>query len=168
MPDPTIPQRIPPLTWRRPALVFTPLALAAAIGWPLILLGSDGGLRQFALVAGAGVFALALTTLGAAWAFGRAPRTYREVVAHVLVAGAAAALAGPIILTGILATVGEYEREGGGAVFDLAMGASVTPLALVLGLPIALISGIMFAVMALMRPRPDEDEPRRDDVQPFR
>ena len=36
-----IPQRIPPLTWRKPAFLWTPIALALAIGWPVALFYDD-------------------------------------------------------------------------------------------------------------------------------
>jgi len=166
MASPPIPRRIAPLAWRKPVFIWTPLALAAAIGLPPLLLRNDEGLYQFALIAGAAVFALALTSLGAAWVFGRAPRTRREVVGHVVIAGLIAALTGPLVLTRVLAAVAEYEREGAGAVFDAGMSASVTPLALVIGLPAALIAGIIFAVIALARPRTIEQTPQRDTAQP--
>ena len=47
-----IPHRFPPLTWRRPAFVWTPLALIIAIGWPALVLTSDGGMQKMTLVTG--------------------------------------------------------------------------------------------------------------------
>ena len=130
-------------------------------------------LAKIALAAGAGVFALALLTLGASWALGMAPRARRTVVLHVLVAGAFASLIAPFIMTELLRAVTADEPSGGGERFTLAMSLSLAPLALVLGLPIALVSGITFAWVALARPRPpgdasDEDLIRRSNVQPFR
>jgi hypothetical protein len=168
MPAPPIPQRIPPLAWRKPALLWTPAGLALAIGGPFALLRNDAGLAEFALIAGAGVFALALVTLGTASALGRAPRTRREVVAHVVGAGAIAALLGPLVLTRVLAIVADYEQQGSGEAFDLAMAAAATPLALVIGLPVALASGIVFALVAMTRPRGPSAEEIRHTVQPFR
>lgn len=165
-----IPQRIPPLRWREPTVLWTPLALALAIGWPAGLFYSEPNFQRLVLVAGASVFALALVTLGASWMLGRPPRARRIVVLHVVVAGAIAALLAPFVLTELLATVAEYENEGAGQKFTLAMSMTMTPLALVLGLPIALVSGIVFAWLALVRPDAEEyeDNVLREDVQPFR
>jgi hypothetical protein len=172
MRGPPIPQRIPPLTWRRPSFIWTPIALALAIGWPTALFYNAPNLQRLALVAGAFVFALALLTLGASWIMGRAPRTRRIVVLHVLTAGAIAAIVAPFVLTELLAAVADYEHAGAGANFTFTMSLAMAPLALVLGLPIALISGIVFAWLALSRrPPPDEllgDGVFTSDVQPFR
>ena len=170
MRGPPIPQRIPPLAWRRPAWLWTPLALALGVGWPALLFYQDGGPQRLALIAGAAVFAIALTTLGLAWVLGQAPKARRVVVLHVVIAGAVASLAAPFALGGVLAWVG----EGHGPGFSLAMSLAMTPLALVLGLPIALVSGILFAWIALKRQssiEPGEvldDAVFRNDVQPFR
>jgi hypothetical protein len=171
MATPPIPQRIPPLTWRRPSFLWTPLALALAIGWPAALFLNQPALQRIVLVAGAIVFAVALITLGASWAIGRAPRTRRVVVLHVLFAGALAALAVPFVLTEMLALVADYEREGAARSFSPSMSIALTPLALVLGLPIALVSGTVFAWTALSRPRAERLEESvyvASDVQPFR
>jgi hypothetical protein len=121
-----------------------------------------------ALVAGAVVFALALLTLGASWAVGRAPRTRRVVVLHVLFAGALTALAAPFVLTELLALIAGGERAGN---FSASMSMALTPLALVFGLPVALVSGTVFAWTALSQPRHEQIDERifvADDVQPFR
>ena len=149
-----IPQRIPPLAWRRPAFIWTPLALALAIGGPAGLFYRDGALQQMALMAGAGVFAVALVTLGVSWAIGRAPRARRIVVAHVVVAGALASLSAPFILTELLRAVADYEHAGAGGNFTLAMSLAMVPLTLVLKLPVALVSGIVFAWTALTLRQP--------------
>jgi len=172
MRGPPIPQRIPPLTWRRPSVIWTPVALALAIGWPTALFYNAPNLQRLTLVAGAFVFALALLSLGVSWIMGRAPRTRRTVVMHVLAAGAIAALAAPFVLTRLLSAVADYEHAGAGANFTFAMSLSMAPLALVLGLPIALISGVVFAWTALSSKRP-HDELLGDgvfvsDAQPFR
>jgi hypothetical protein len=140
-----------------------------AIGWPAGLFVNDAGLQRLALVAGAAVFAVALVSLGASWALGRAPKARRIVVLHVVIAGTLASLAAPYVLTELLAAVADYEHAGARANFSFAMSLALTPLALVLGLPIALISGVVFAWVALAPPTP----PRRariarEDVQPFR
>lgn len=154
-------------------MVWTPLALALAIGWPAALFYRDDALAKTALAAGAGVFAIALLTLGASWALGIAPRARRTVVLHVLLAGAFASLIAPFILTELLSFVADSERGDGGESFTLTMSLSLAPLALVLGLPMVLVSGITFAWVALTRPRPpgdasDDDMIRRSVVQPFR
>jgi hypothetical protein len=168
MRGPPIPQRIPPLTWRQPAILWTPLALAAAIGWPAALFWDDLGPQRLAVAALLIVFAMALLTLGASWMFGRAPRSRRIVVMHVVLAGAIVALAAPFVLTWALATVAEYEN-GGSEQFDLAMSLTTGPLVLMLGLPVVLISGILFAWIALKHgPIRDDVEDYRHRVQPFR
>ena len=174
MAAPPIPQRIPPLAWRQPAFLWTPLALAVAIGWPAALFFNDYSLQQLVVVAGAVVFALALISLGAAWALRRPPRTRRTVVMHVVVAGAAASCVVPFILTQLLGAVANYSHSGAGANFTLPMAMTMLPLAIVLGLPIALVSGIAFTWIALKRQSPDEprdllsDGLLHSDVQPFR
>jgi multisubunit Na+/H+ antiporter MnhG subunit len=157
-----IPQRIPPLMWRAPAFVWTPLALALATGWPAGLFYQEPTLQRVALIAGAIVFALALVTLGVSWATGKAPRTRRVVVLHVVLAGAFTALTAPFALTGLIsAAVGE------GVTLTPGMAFALTPLALLLGLPVTLISAMLFAWIALKRP-PLEEDLVGFDVQPFR
>lgn len=167
IPAKPVPQRMPPLRWRDPALLWTPVALAIAIGWPAALFNEDPGMQRLASVAGAIVFAIALVSLGLSWAVGRAPRTRRTVVMHIVIAGAVTAIAAPYVLTQLLATVADHEHEGAGANFTVSMSAAMTPLALVLGLPISLISGLVFAWVALMPPRRVEPPIARHDVQPF-
>lgn len=169
MPAP-IPQLIAPLTWRRPALVWTPFALAVAIGWPAAVFYDDAPLQRFVVVAGLMVFAIALTTLGFRWAIWKAPKTRATVIGHVVLAGGSAALASPFILTGLLGAVaqaGDAER----ARFSAEMAYSMIPLALFLGLPISLLSGMLFAWLALKRGdirQSGELVDVHQDVQPFR
>jgi hypothetical protein len=116
------------------------------------------------------VFAVALITLGASSALGKAPRARRTVVTHIVTAGALAALSAPFVLTELLAAAGE-RHAGDGAGLPLSMSLAMTPLALLLGLPIALISGVVFAWVALARGRIGEGDLidfRNDNVQPFR
>lgn len=171
MPAQPIPQRIAPLTWRRPTFVWTPLALAAAIGWPAALFYQDQTPQRLALVAGAAVFAIALTTLGIGWAMGRPPKARRVVVVHVVIAMFIAALVAPFVLTQVLAALADYKQDGAGQQFSLDMSLAMTPLVIVVGLPIGLVSGILFAWIALARPRVDSADiidDFRSDVQPFR
>jgi hypothetical protein len=171
MPAPGIPQRIPPLSWRKPAFLWTPIALAAAVGWPAALFYNDSGPQRLALIAGAIVFALALISLGLSWASGQAPRSRRTVVLHVVLAGALVTLVAPFVLTQLLATVASSQDAASAGSFTLAMSLAMAPLAIVVGLPIVLVSGIIFSWLALSRRRRDEllnDGVFRDDVQPFR
>lgn len=169
MRSPPIPQRIPPLTWRQPAFLWTPFALALAIGWPVALFYDDTGPQRVAIAALLIIFALALVSLGASWALGRAPRSRRIVVLHVVSAGVITALLAPFVLTWALAAVANYESEGAAEHFTLAMSLATTPLVLMLGLPVILVSGILFAWTALKRGIPKTDaEDYRHQVQPFR
>lgn len=147
-----IPQIIAPLTWRRPAFIWTPLALAAAIGWPAALFMEEASLQRLALVAGMAVFAIALITLGASWALGKAPRTRRVVVLHVLLAGALVAVLSPFILTELLAALANYDENAAAASsFGADMALAMAPLALIIGLPMTLVSALLFAWLALTR-----------------
>jgi hypothetical protein len=174
MAAPPIPQRIPPLTWRQPAALWTPIALAAAIGWPALLFYNDQGLQQVVVIAGAAVFALALVTLGASWMLRRPPKTRRTVVMHVVAAGAIASLVAPFVVTRLLATASDYSHADAARNFTLPMAMTMLPLAIVLGLPVALTSAIAFTWIALKRKAPSEPEDLlgdgvfRNDVQPFR
>lgn len=169
MRSPPIPQRIPPLKWRQPAFLWTPIALGLAIGWPAALFWDDRGPQRVAIAALLLIFALALITLGVSWVTGRAPKTRRIVVLHVVTAGAIAALAAPFVLTWALASVADYEAQGAAEHFTLAMSLATTPLVLMLGLPVVLVSGIVFAWLALKRGAMRNDaEDYRHRVQPFR
>lgn len=164
-----IPQRIPPLTWRRPSFLWTPAALALAISWPAALFSGDSASLRLVLVFGAIVFVLALISLSAGWTLGRAPRTRRVVVLHVLGASAAVIVAAPFVLPELLAG----DSSAAAQALTVEMALAMTPLALVLGLPIMLVSGLVFAVLALARPRPEgellgENVFNLQDVQPFR
>ncbi len=143
---PPIPERIPPLSWRRPILIWLPFSLALSIGWPAALLRGETETRHLALAASAIAFAVGLVTLGAGWIAGRAPKTRRIVVLHIVTGGAIAALMTPYVLPSLLGT-----PRG----LDFAMTLAMAPLALLVGLPAALISGLVFAWLALTtRPKP--------------
>lgn len=147
---PSIPQRIQPLAWRAPAILWIPLALGLAICWPLALFIGEPDRQRVALAVGASQFVLSLLSLGVSWLRGHAPEARRIVVAHVVVAGAAASLAAPVMLS---------------KSWTLASVLTVAPLAIVLGLPAALISGLIFAWLALTPPPPARIQ--RAEVQPF-
>jgi hypothetical protein len=146
-----IPQRVAPLTWRKPAVLCTPVALALAIGWPAALFWQEPNLQRLTLVAGMTVFALALCSLGAAWALGRAPKSRRVAVLHVLFAGFVVAVLAPFALSELLGVLAAYKNAAPGEGFSLATALAMAPLALIVGLPIALISGLLFAWLALTR-----------------
>src|SRR5690242_5457420 len=140
-----IPQRIPPLRWRGPALLWTPLALIAAVSWPAGLFYSDPDLQKLTLIVGALVFAFALVTLGVSWGLGIAPRTRRTVVLHVLAASVIASVAAPYGLTQLLSLVAGGAKASNDAGVSISAWLAVEPLAIILGLPVALISGMLFA-----------------------
>jgi hypothetical protein len=150
---PKIPQRIAPLSWRNPAILWTPLALFVAVGWPAILFVNEPELLRAALLSCGGVFAIALITLSASWAIGKPPRARRHVVLHVVAASVIAAFAAPLALTRVLAAVAESKAQGAGDAFTFSMSLAMTPLAMLLGLPVALISGVLFAWIALDKAR---------------
>ena len=139
--------------------------MALAIGWPVALFYDELSPQRLIITTLFAVFAIALVTLGASWAMGRPPKSRRIVVLHVVMAGVVAALAAPFVLTWLLAMV----ADGGAAEhFSLAMSLSTTPLVVMLGLPVVLVSGIVFAWLALKRGVPPNEEDYRYDVQPFR
>ncbi len=164
MNGPPIPQRIPPLTWRKPAFLWTPLALALAISWPLALFYGNPGTQRLAVTALFAVFGLSLITLGARWAMGKAPKMRSIVVSHIVLVSLVVALLSPFALSGLLG------EGGGGEQLTFSMSLSVLPLILLIGLPIALISGVLFAWTALTRPKSTDDliVTFQGDVQPFR
>ncbi|HVK79485.1 MAG TPA: hypothetical protein VM915_02635 [Verrucomicrobiae bacterium] len=163
MNGPPIPQRIPALTWRKPAFLWTPLALALAIAWPLALFYGNPGPQRLAVTALFAVFGLALITLGLRWAMGKPPKLRSIVVSHIVVVGLVVALLSPFVLNTLLSA-------GAGEQITFSMALSVLPLILLVGLPVALISGVLFAWTALTRPKHTDDliVTFRGDVQPFR
>ena len=163
-----IPQRIAPLAWRKPAFLWTPIALALAIGWPVALFYEDLGAQRLAVTALFAVFAIALVALGASWIIGRPPKSRRIVVLHVVTAGVLAALAAPFVLTTLLSSIAEHEHQGAASQVSIAMSFATTPLVVILGLPVVLVSGIVFAWTALKRGATARKEDYRHDVQPFR
>jgi hypothetical protein len=166
MAAPPIPQRIPPLAWRKPAFIWTPVALALAIGWPAGLFYDDPGPQRLTIAALFAVFALALVSLGASWALRRPPRSRRVAVLHVVAAGVAIAAVAPFVLTHLLALAAPSVSA---EQFSLAASLATTPLALMLGLPVVLASGIVFVWIALRPgPRSTRSDVDRHDVQPFR
>jgi hypothetical protein len=147
-----IPIRIPPLRWRAPALLWIPAALALSIGWPAALLPTSPELRQLALVGDAVVFALAMTGLWLRWMIRGAPRARRVIVRHVVVWGAIVSAAAPFVLTSGIVSVASPLPAGDVSSLSFSTIASLVPLSLLLGLPTALVSGSIFALVALTHP----------------
>lgn len=175
--SPPIRRRIPPLSWRRPALLWVPTALALALGWPLLTFGLDSPLTFVMLIAAAVAVALALASLGAAWALQRPPRTRRNVLEHFLVTGALVALATPFLTAALLDAAAGAEQHLTG--LRTSLPYALAPMALMLGLPVAFYLGVCFGFVALVPPQPHAPQPqrrtrdtrsadeRRHEVQPF-
>lgn len=148
-----VPELIPPLQWRGPAFIWTPIALALAIGWPPLLLSSDPAMSRGIGVAGALAFALGLISLGAAWGTGKPPRTHRDVIVHIVVAGLAVSIAAPFVMVGLIEAAAAARNPDAEAV-SLPLSAALTllPLTLLVGLPTAFIAAAIFAMVALRKP----------------
>src|SRR5262245_10288547 len=119
-----IPKRIPPLRWRQPVLVWTPMALALAFGWPALALMNEGGLAATLLIAGAVAFAIGLLSMGVAWMMGAAPRTRRVAILHFLGPSAVIALATPFAFRWILQMIAEAEGHAAPAAVSLPLAAT--------------------------------------------
>ena len=143
-----VPRRIAPLAWRRPALLWTPIAIALAVGWPTYALHEQTGFAALMLGSGATGMTLSLAALGGAWALGRPPRTRKTVIRNITWTGAVIAAAAPFLLVNLLAA-GAVAKE---TPFAMA------PLALILGLPISLYAGIVFSMVALVKQAPEADD----------
>ena len=152
MSPPPIPERLAPLAWRKPALVWVPLALTISIGWPSALFLEAPNWQRIALMLGAATFTLALLSLGAAWGLGRAPKARRIVVLHVVIAGVVALLAAAVLVS---------------PSFELGSALAFTPLALLIGLPITLCSALIFAWIALTSQSKRAVDVAAHDLQPF-
>ncbi len=88
---------------------------------------------------------LALISIGAAWAMGRAPRARRNVIRHMVWSGAIVAVVAPFVLASL---IGAANPNTGLGAYSFAM----LPLAVMLGLPMALFSGVVFSMVALVKP----------------
>lgn len=153
--DPTV-VREAPLLWRRPAPLWTMLALAIGLGLPWFILSGEGGFAQMALiVAGIGFFS-ALISLAVASAMGRAPRSRREVMVHVLWLGVLTALAAPILFQLLLHAMEGIEAPDGPNGLSGVLPFALWPLALFMGLPLALFTGLVLSFIAFKRGAPDD------------
>jgi hypothetical protein len=143
-------------------MLWTPLALVLALGLPYALFFFDRALLTTALTALISAFVLALAWMGLGWARGRPPKARRLVVEMVVTSGLVVAFAAPLVQ----------------ALWFALRPEDAWPLVLfelMLGLPLALVSGIVFAWTALSRPPgPGEPGPVLDDgafrssYQPFK
>ena len=145
-----IPRRIKPLQWRQPALVWTPIALAMALGWPAFLLNSEAGFAPAMLIAGAVAFAAGLVSMGVAWMIGKPPRSRRVVLLHIVLPGAIAAFAAPFVLGFVLRLVAQAQNAN--APLPDGMWWAAAPMALLVGLPTTLFSALVFSIVALSKP----------------
>lgn len=130
------------------------MALASAVAWPAGVLVAEQSLRRISMLALGVTLVIALLSLGGSWLVGKPPRSRRNVVLHVVIAGAIVALAAPFLAASLFTTA-----TGFSAALTLA------PLALLLGLPMALVSGVLFAWIALTPATTHARDAR--DVQPF-
>ncbi|MES1199642.1 MAG: hypothetical protein ABUS48_06655 [Pseudomonadota bacterium] len=147
---PPIPRRIPPLSWRQPFFIWTPIAVVLALGWPAALLQDQDGFMALALTAGATGMAASVVALGGAWLLGRPPRTRASVIRNVAWTGAVIAAAAPFVLVNVMSK--------GPSGLHASTPLAVAPLALMLGLPMSLFAGTVFALVALVKPRPEKAE----------
>jgi hypothetical protein len=162
MDAPPIPQRLAPLIWRAPIWLRTSLSLVLASAWPWALFFQDTSIQRFAFASLFASFALALAWLALSWLRERPPKARRLVVEAFVLASAVMAVAAPLFMSSLLA-------------FDLGDAWPLMALMLMLGLPVALASGCIFAWGALHQPpAPDEQSQVLDDgafkskQQPFR
>lgn len=158
-----VPQRFPPLAWRKPAWAWAPIGVVLGLGWPALALRQESGLAPMVLIGGALAFALAAISLGAAWAMRRPPRTYKTVLAHVLAAGLIVALAAPFAFTHLLEWIARSEGGEGGLGLPSRLNVLLWPLALLIGLPTLCFAGLAFALCAFVKPPPRPLEAWTDD-----
>ncbi len=149
-----IPERAPPLEWRRPAQLWTPLALVLALGWPAAALRGNGALPYFYLVAGAAGFALAFVSLAGASIMRRPPKTRRIVITHVIAGCAAALAAAPTVYLALLRRIAALEDGAPDVGVGDGTGVALAPLALMLGLPAALFAGAVFSLVSFAKAPP--------------
>ncbi|HVZ99393.1 MAG TPA: hypothetical protein VG841_03655 [Caulobacterales bacterium] len=124
------------------------MAIVLALGWPALAFRDQHGMLQLALSAGALGMAVSVLALGGAWALRRPPRTRTTVIRNMAWTGAVVAAAAPFILVNLM----NAHAAGLAGAAPLAMA----PLALILGLPMSLFAGTVFAWVALVKPPPPE------------
>lgn len=137
--------RFPAMVWREPGWLWLLVAYGLSAGWPFVALGGGGGLAV-ALAFGVAVTAgLALVTALGLFEGGRPLRARRDVVGLFLIYGTVASLIAPTV-------VGLASGATGTSGYDGAMAASLWPLGLMVGLPVALFAGLAFAVVMFVKP----------------
>ncbi len=146
-----VPDREPPLEWRRPAPLWALLALIVGLGLPTVLLWGEGGMAQIAIFVVALGFLAALISISIADAMGRPPHSRREVMLHALWLGALAALSAPFGFQLLLHAMEGVDAPNGPTGLPLTLPFALAPLALFLGLPMALFSGLVLAFIAFRR-----------------
>ena len=144
-----IPQRYPSLRWRKPVVIWTPIALALALGWPAYFVRDAPALMNTMLGAGAGALFIALGTTIVSFAFDRAPRTRRDIIVRTIWSGVAAAALTPL---GYNVLVWAMRGASDPRPWIDVAALAATPLALLIGGPIALFAGLVFSFVAFVKP----------------
>jgi len=154
----TRPPREPLLVWRKPAPLWAAAALVLALGPPAAVLHREGGMAQMTLIAATLGLLGALSALAFAGAVGSAPRTRRDIVALVIWFGLGAALLAPIAFQALLQAMEGVEGVAGPVGLPALLPIALWPLALIVGLPIALLGGLSLAFVAFELEK-EEEEP---------
>jgi hypothetical protein len=152
------PPREPLLVWRKPAPLWAIAALALALGPPALVLVGEGGMAQMTLIASALGLLAALSALAFAGALGTALRTRRDIVSFVVRFGLATALITPIAFQLLLHAMEGIEGASGPVGLPFFLPLALWPLAVMVGLPIALLGGLALAFVAF--------EPEREPEPP--
>ncbi len=137
--------RFPALTWREPVWLWLPLAYVLAAGWPFVALEGGGGMALALAIGVAITAALALVTSIGFREGARPLRARRDIVMLFLIYGAVSAVFAPTI-------VGYVSGAIGTAGFTASMASSLWPLALIVGLPVALFAGLAFSLVLFVKP----------------
>lgn len=144
-------QRIQPLVWRKPALLWGLVALAIGLGTPWLVLSNEGGFALLAVLTAAVGIGAAFLSLGIASAMGRPPRSRREVLLHVIWLTALAALCAPLFFQALLHAMEGVEAPMGPVGLSDGLPFALWPLALFLGLPLGLFAGLVLGFVAMTR-----------------
>jgi len=137
-------------------LIWTPVALALALGWPVLALHDDTGWPEIVSITAALAFAIGFVSMGCAWAIGRPPRSLRDAVLHLLWPCIFAALAAPFVYRTLIVSIAIAQSGTMRAPIPLQFAAAAEPVALLVGLPIALVSALTFCAVALVKPSREE------------
>ena len=146
--------RAPPLTWRKPAFVWLPVALILGVGWPYLLLRNEGGVALMAAL-GAGCVGIAsAAALLIAQRTGVPPRTRRIALTPFLSFGLIAAFVLPLLFAILLAILNAVERAHADVTLKHAglgvdMVLALWPLGVMIGLPYALFVGLCVVLVAM-------------------